>query len=89
MARAFSPKSLWSNHLGRCPRLVWGRAFGAEGRSDAAKMNKSQYNSHPPDRLSTNDLTASDLFSEFSFVDPVDADGLDPGGFASQQRYGV
>ena len=28
--RAYSPKPLWISNLGRCPRLVWGRAFGAE-----------------------------------------------------------
>ncbi len=32
MARAFSPKSLLHKVLGRCPRLVWQRAVGAQER---------------------------------------------------------
>ena len=32
MVRAFSPELLWRIYLGRCPRLVCGRAFGAESR---------------------------------------------------------
>ncbi len=31
MGRAFSPQNIWflDPFLGRCPRLVWNRAFGA------------------------------------------------------------
>ena len=47
LERAFSPDPLPIKDLGRCPRLVWGRAFGAENRHGAATL-RAHSSSVPP-----------------------------------------
>ena len=53
LGRAFSPDALRSKILGRCPRLVWGRAFGPEKPKAVLRTNTAdrQIEAPQPDTL--------------------------------------
>jgi len=71
MARAFSPLSYFGAHfLGRCPRLIWGRAFGALLNRWTASSAKKQN-----DNLDAADFV-SDAGASFALGH---AGGLKPG----------